>query len=115
MFAYKVINNIVSLYFRNYLSTERVERVTTRSRSYNGPAVFFNGFNGKQCFKYIGSKELIELPSNILTSQSFFSFKNDVMSFLLASQFAENCIPSQDTEYCDLSCIDDVVASLTSS
>jgi hypothetical protein len=92
-----------------------VERVTTRSRTYNDPAVCFNGFYGKQCFKYVGSKEIIELPNNILTSQSFLSFKNDVMNFLLASQFAENCIPFHDTEYCDLSCIDDVVASLTSS
>jgi hypothetical protein len=38
-----------------------------------------------------------------------------LLPFLLASQFAENCIPFHDTEYCDLSCIDDVVASLTSS
>lgn len=114
-FAYKSINNIVPLYFRDYLSTELVERRTTRHRVYNDPAVPFNGFYGKQCFKYVGSKEIVELPNNILTTQSFFSFKRDVTSFLLSSQFAEYCIPSHDTECCDLSCIDDVIASLTSS
>jgi hypothetical protein len=113
-FAYKVVNNLVPLYFRDYLHTDRVERITTRRRIYNDPTVSFNGFYGKQCFKYIGSKEIVDLPNHIFTSQSFFSYKSDVISFLLSSQFDEHCIPSHDTEYCNLSCIDNVIASLAS-
>jgi hypothetical protein len=111
--AYKVYNNICPLYFRDYLCTNIIETTRTRHRVYQIPAIKIESV-GRNSFKYTGFKELIDLPNNASTSQSFFSFKHDVIEFLLAVQFAEhNSISSEDSNFCDLSCIDDVIASLS--
>jgi hypothetical protein len=110
--AYKSINNIGPLYFKNYLCTNIVDTTRTRHRVYQTPALDIYTV-GRNSFKYTGSKELIDLPNNISMSQSFFSFKNDVIDFLLAVQFADHNSGSDDSSCCDLSCIDDVIASLS--
>jgi hypothetical protein len=110
--AYKVCNNICPLYFRDYLCTNVIESTRTRHRIYHIPALNIESV-GRNSFKYTGSKELIDLPNTISTSQSFFSFKNNVIQFVLSIQFADHNSVSDDSNFCDLSCIDDVIASLS--
>jgi hypothetical protein len=68
---------------------------------------------GRNSFKYTGSKELIDLLNNISMSQSFLSFKIDVVDFLLAVKFADHNSVFDDSSFYDLSCIDDVIAFLS--
>jgi hypothetical protein len=114
--AYSIANGLAPVYFKNYLCSDTIERINTRHRVYRSPLYDIHSIGKRtRSFKYTSSKEMIDLPSNINTSASIFSFKNSVHEFLITVQFAEFCSDSHDSENCHLSCIDDVIASLRES
>jgi hypothetical protein len=97
--SYNILNNLSPVYFRNYISLETIERISTRHRVYRSPTYDIHSI-GKLSFKYSGSKEIIDLPNTINISASMFSFKNSVAEFLLNVQFAEFCSDPHDSENC---------------
>jgi len=113
--ALNVLNNKCPMYFRNYLTCETIEGIQTRRAKYHEPNLHYLNI-GKRSFKYSGSKELTQLPPSDLASLSINQIRTKVLSSLLDAQIKEYCTPPPDShEFCDLSCIDDVINSLLTS
>jgi hypothetical protein len=93
------------------LTSDSVDGVRTRQRQYATPAIHAQTTFGRETFRYCASKELIDLPSNISTNLCLRRFTAQVHELLTLSQIAEFCLFPVD-QFCDLSCIDDVVTSL---
>jgi len=113
--ALNVSNNKCPNYFRNYLTSEKTEGIVTRRVKYHEPNLQYLNI-GKRSFKYSGSKELTQLSPSDLSSLSIKQIRTKVFSSLLDAQLKEFCTPPTDShDFCDLSCIDDVINSLLTS
>jgi hypothetical protein len=86
--CYKILNNIVPVYFKNYVSIES-ETIQTRNNLYKQPLLIPKSAIGKKSFRYRSQQNWLNLPENLqttYTTSSLIVFQEACKTFLINKQ-----------------------------
>jgi len=112
-FVYCILKQLVPVYFISYYKLHLIQLSLLGFGITIYLQKLFVPKYGKVSSKYLCLSEYSKFNDHDLFSMSLTLFKSKCQDYFLSLQFNERCVLPNDCVFCDLSCIDDVISSLT--